>query len=158
MAEGHAWQGGVWWGGHAWQERRPLQRTVRILLECILVSRKKLNSLCFVDIRSTTEIYIFHKRSFSREHLIIRVHCSKIFLLIFTWDSNLVFCYLMSTFLGLYHTDWTTSEKYNRFQHLMLFALHRFIVTTPKLYFCQIIIIASKIINFFCAGKISMSW
>ena len=24
-------------GGHAWQERRPLQRTVRILLECVLV-------------------------------------------------------------------------------------------------------------------------
>ena len=24
--------------GHAWQERRPLQRTVRILLECILVN------------------------------------------------------------------------------------------------------------------------
>ena len=24
-------------GGHAWQERRPLQRVVRILLECILV-------------------------------------------------------------------------------------------------------------------------
>ena len=30
---GCAWQG----GGHAWQERQPLQRTVRILLECILV-------------------------------------------------------------------------------------------------------------------------
>ena len=29
---GHAWQ------GHAWQERRSLQRTVRFLLECILVS------------------------------------------------------------------------------------------------------------------------
>ena len=25
-------------GGHAWQEIQPLQRTVRILLECILVS------------------------------------------------------------------------------------------------------------------------
>ena len=24
-------------GRHAWQERQPLQRTVRILLECILV-------------------------------------------------------------------------------------------------------------------------
>ena len=24
-------------GRHAWQERRPLQRTIRILLECILV-------------------------------------------------------------------------------------------------------------------------
>ena len=55
---GHAWQGqgvcgggmhgGVcvgngWacmvrgWGRHAWQERRPLERTVRIPLECILV-------------------------------------------------------------------------------------------------------------------------
>ena len=33
MAGGHAWQG----GGCAWQERRPLQLTVRILLECILV-------------------------------------------------------------------------------------------------------------------------
>ena len=29
---GHAWQG----RGHAWQERWPLQRAVRILLECIL--------------------------------------------------------------------------------------------------------------------------
>ena len=27
----------LWVGGHVWQERRPLQRTVRILLECILV-------------------------------------------------------------------------------------------------------------------------
>ena len=40
---GHAWQGacvaaGVCGeGGCVWQERRPLQRTVRILLECILV-------------------------------------------------------------------------------------------------------------------------
>ena len=31
MARGHVWQ------GHAWQVIRPLQRTVRILLECILV-------------------------------------------------------------------------------------------------------------------------
>ena len=30
---GHAWQGG------AWQERRPLQRAVCILLQCILVLR-----------------------------------------------------------------------------------------------------------------------
>ena len=29
---GHAWQ-----GGHVWQEKRQLQRAVRILLECILV-------------------------------------------------------------------------------------------------------------------------
>ena len=40
---GHVWQrGGVGvhgegGGGHVWQERRPLQRTVRILLQCILV-------------------------------------------------------------------------------------------------------------------------
>ena len=48
---GHAWQGGmhgrghVWQGavqgrvcgGNAWWERWPLQRTVRIILECILV-------------------------------------------------------------------------------------------------------------------------
>ena len=56
---GHVWQGGAWWGGHAWQggcawhsgvcgggvwcgghawlERWPLQRAIRILLECILV-------------------------------------------------------------------------------------------------------------------------
>ena len=34
---GHVWQGGVHGRGHVWQERRPLQRTVRILLECILV-------------------------------------------------------------------------------------------------------------------------
>ena len=33
---GHVWQWGR--GGHAWQERRPLQRTVCILLECILVN------------------------------------------------------------------------------------------------------------------------
>ena len=34
LGRGCAWQG----RGRAWQERRPLQRTVRILLECILVS------------------------------------------------------------------------------------------------------------------------
>ena len=43
MAKGHAWQGvcvagGVCGqGGHAWQERRPLQQTVRILVEYILL-------------------------------------------------------------------------------------------------------------------------
>ena len=50
---GHAWQkgegmrgkGGLYMvkgacmaEGHPWQDRQPLQRTVRILLECILVS------------------------------------------------------------------------------------------------------------------------
>ena len=34
LAWGHAWQGGK----HAWQEKRQLQRAVRILLECTLVS------------------------------------------------------------------------------------------------------------------------
>ena len=46
MAEGGAWLGcmhggmhgrGVHGRGHAWQERRPLQQTIHILLECILV-------------------------------------------------------------------------------------------------------------------------
>ena len=37
MGEGHAWLGGAHGRGHAWQERRPLQRAVRILLGCILV-------------------------------------------------------------------------------------------------------------------------
>ena len=44
---GHAWWGGgmhggwcAWQRGHAWQERRPLQRTVCILLERILVNIK----------------------------------------------------------------------------------------------------------------------
>ena len=41
--QGHAWQGvcmargACVVGGHAWQERLPLQREVCILLECILV-------------------------------------------------------------------------------------------------------------------------
>ena len=33
---GHAWQGACMAGRRVWQERRPLQRTVRILLQCIL--------------------------------------------------------------------------------------------------------------------------
>ena len=37
MVGGHEWQGACVAGGHAQQEIRPLQRTVRILLECILV-------------------------------------------------------------------------------------------------------------------------
>ena len=36
MAGRHG-RGGMHGRGHAWQERRPLQRTVRIHLECILV-------------------------------------------------------------------------------------------------------------------------
>ena len=38
---GHGWLGGM----HAWQERQPLQRTVRILLECILVSDEYTTSI-----------------------------------------------------------------------------------------------------------------
>ena len=37
MAGGGAWPGGVHGRERAWQEIRPLQPTVRILLECILV-------------------------------------------------------------------------------------------------------------------------
>ena len=32
-------------GGGAWQERRPLQRMVRILLECIIVRTVKFNEM-----------------------------------------------------------------------------------------------------------------
>ena len=32
-------------GGYAWQERRPVQRTARILLECILASHKTSSAL-----------------------------------------------------------------------------------------------------------------
>ena len=49
--EGHAWQ----WG-HAWQERRPLQRTVRILLECILVN---IGSLFQADLSIFKSIHLF---------------------------------------------------------------------------------------------------
>ena len=52
---GHAWQGGILAGGmhgggvhgrgSTWQERRPLQRTVRILLECILVAFVEIDNL-----------------------------------------------------------------------------------------------------------------
>ena len=39
MAGGHAWPGGMCGrGGYVWQVRWPLQQTVRILLECILVA------------------------------------------------------------------------------------------------------------------------
>ena len=41
VAGWHAWQRGMHGRGHAWQERRPLKRAVCILLECILVKRKK---------------------------------------------------------------------------------------------------------------------
>ena len=39
--------GSVWWrgAGHAWQERQPLQRAVRILLECFLVIHSIVSSL-----------------------------------------------------------------------------------------------------------------
>ena len=34
---GHAWQGGMQGRGHAWEERRPLERAIRILMKCIPV-------------------------------------------------------------------------------------------------------------------------
>ena len=45
-------------GGEAWQERRPLQRTVRILLECILVVNflRDTGSMCLYILNSS------HKR------------------------------------------------------------------------------------------------
>ena len=35
---GGVWQGACMGGGHVWQEKWQLQRVVRILLECILVT------------------------------------------------------------------------------------------------------------------------
>ena len=64
MAGRHMWRGGAmhgrggmggrgcaWQGWHAWQERWPLQRTARILLECILVV-SCLSFLCCLEIVS----------------------------------------------------------------------------------------------------------
>ena len=45
-----AWQGVcVAGGGHAWQEREPLQRTVCILLECILAVRASISNFIHVS-------------------------------------------------------------------------------------------------------------
>ena len=49
-----AWQlvhgrGYVWQGGHAWQEREPLQLTIRILLECILILRASISNFIHVS-------------------------------------------------------------------------------------------------------------
>ena len=43
---GRAWQGACVAGGRVSQERRPLQRTVRILLECILVGMMYIMGQC----------------------------------------------------------------------------------------------------------------
>ena len=50
-----AWQGACVTQGHAWQERRPLQRAVRILLECILVFLEYRQSI-IVGVASCPEI------------------------------------------------------------------------------------------------------
>ena len=50
-----AWQGACVTQGHAWQERRPLQRAVRILLECILVFLEHRQSI-IVGVASCPEI------------------------------------------------------------------------------------------------------
>ena len=82
---GHAWQGRVCMaGGHAWQERQPLQRTVRILLECILLyiyfnsvppSQCEALSICFPSdlvLRVLTEVHsIFKKRKFIGQVLLM---------------------------------------------------------------------------------------
>ena len=53
---GHVWQGGL-----AWQERRPLQRAVRILLECILIVLLFVTAaVCLYD-KSSAKISIFGK-------------------------------------------------------------------------------------------------
>ena len=69
MAGGHVWQG---WhvcqgdmrnGGHTWQERRPLQRKVRILLECNLDQKK--NNRKYLKLRERkqshpAEVYFYN--------------------------------------------------------------------------------------------------
>ena len=60
VAWGYVWQEGVHsGGGHAWQERRPLKRVVRILLEYVLLVSLFFVS-CFNSIKLNvgTKIYI----------------------------------------------------------------------------------------------------
>ena len=52
---GCAWQEACVAGGHAWQERWPLQQAVRILLECILVLLEHRQSI-IVGVASCPEI------------------------------------------------------------------------------------------------------
>ena len=67
-AGGHVWQ--EVGGGRLWQERRPLQRTVRILLECILV---KIH--CFpLQIRYLSFICISLSTQFRNLNIILFVH------------------------------------------------------------------------------------
>ena len=83
---GCAWQGGMCsrsmhGGGHAWQERRPLQRTVRILLECILVinvinplsSYYTMTSICYRT-NTLTDNTKNNLRSEGTSHLVARFH------------------------------------------------------------------------------------
>ena len=65
---GHAWQGtcmvmggGVSGRGHAWQERRPLQLTVRVLLECILVYIWNESSTWVTNVKGMWELSILLK-------------------------------------------------------------------------------------------------
>ena len=59
---GHAWQGACMGGGHVKQERRPLQRTVRILLECILVIHNFHYFLELTSYDSGTGVYLHESR------------------------------------------------------------------------------------------------
>ena len=57
MTGGHAWRG----GGHVWQGRWPLQRTARILLECIFVDKllKALMFTCFTWLARSFFVFVF---------------------------------------------------------------------------------------------------
>ena len=76
---GHAWQGSVHGGEgggrRARQQRRPLQRTVRILLECILV---QLITFPFDDKFHLTQfvIHVFTRRTWNGtlRHMVFPVH------------------------------------------------------------------------------------
>ena len=67
---GYAWQGVCMVGGvhgrgtcvadgHEWQDRRPLQQAVRILVECFLVACKS----CFISAPACVHVHVCGSRS-----------------------------------------------------------------------------------------------
>ena len=93
VAEGCAWQGACMYGGKgrghrsAWQERRPLQRVVRILLECILVSNRVFRSFHKND-RSDIYANVVHMdQCFNIKLCYNSVHMLKIWFLTFVENT-----------------------------------------------------------------------
>ena len=69
MAGGYACWGVMHGEGHVWQERRLLQRTVRIPLECILVSNEVLGETG----ENRTEIHSFGECGKSLKHELVSI-------------------------------------------------------------------------------------